>query len=74
MIDLDRLNLTEDAALYYNVEGVPVTIGHADHPGCRAWDEIPPRPFRVSSLQRNGWQVSVEDFRRLVAEALGGDP
>ena len=49
-----------------------MTIGHQAHPGCRAWDELPPRPFRVESLQRNGWRVSVLEFRQLVAEALGG--
>ena len=61
-----------DDGLYYNVDGTPVTIGHEAHPGCMAWDELPPRPFRVESLQRNGWRVSVLEFRQLVAEALGG--
>lgn len=49
-----------------------MTLGHQDHPGCMAWDQIQPRPFRMEFLQRNGRQVSVEDFLRPVIGALGG--
>ena len=70
MTRADPLNLPDDG-LYYTVDGIPVTLGHESHPGCMAWDELPPRPFRVESLQRNGWRITVLEFRRLVDEALG---
>ena len=66
MIDLDAWGLTESSALFYNVDGIPATIGHQRYPGCMAWDELPPRPFQVESLQRNGWMIAFGDFVKLL--------
>ncbi len=66
MINLQEYGLSEDAALYYNVDGIPVSIGLALHPGSVAWDEIPPRPFLFDSVQRNGWMIDFEDFVKLL--------
>ncbi len=66
MIDPAAFGLSEDAALFYNVDGIPASIGLASYPGCVAWDEIPPRPFCVESLQRNGWMIGFDEFLCLV--------
>jgi hypothetical protein len=73
MIDLEAWGLTEDSALFYNVDGIPATIGHPRYPGCMAWDELPPRPFRVESLQRNGWKIEFDGFVKLLFARVGED-
>jgi hypothetical protein len=73
MIDPEAWGLTEDPALFYNVDGIPATIGHPRYPGCMAWDELPPRPFRVESLQRNGWGIEFDDFVKLLSARVGED-
>ena len=71
MIDLEAWGLTEDSALFYNVDGIPATIGHPRYPGCMAWDELPPRPFRVESLQSNGWRIEFDEFVKLLSNPPG---
>ena len=73
MLDLDLYGLSDDSALFYNVDGIPVTIGHSLYPGCMAWDVIPPRPCRVESLQRNGWMVGFSEFVRLLTPSDNPD-
>ena len=66
MTDPNSYGLIEDSGLFYNVDGIPATIGHVRFPGCMAWDELPPRPFSLDSLKRNGWMIEFADFMKLL--------
>ena len=54
-------------AKFFDVEGIPVSIGAGDAvPYCAAWDVSPPRPFDPDSARRNGAPVSEDRFKRLI--------
>jgi len=66
---------------YFDVEGVPVTLGLVEGFEtlyCAAWDQAKPRPFPADSARRNGAPISQEDFlalrKRLVADESKKSP
>lgn len=70
MIDLKEHGVEPNSAIFYNYEGIPVTIGHQKYPGTVAWDKIPPRPFPPKSLYRNGYMIDFEAFKSLLTTSL----
>jgi hypothetical protein len=60
------MKFSKDAE-FFDVEGIPVSIGAGDSgPYCAAWDVSPPRPFDPDSARRNGAPVSEDQFKRLI--------
>ncbi len=60
------MKFSKDAE-FFDVEGIPVSIGAGDSgPYCAAWDVSPPRPFDPDSARRNGAPVSGDIFERLI--------
>lgn len=58
-------------AEFFNVEGIPVTIGsYKGAPYCARWDEPVPRVFNPDSARRNGTPMLEEPFLDLVEKLL----
>lgn len=58
---------------FFDVEGVPVSLGNVPGVGlsCAAWDVAPPRVFDPDSARRNGAPVSMSEFLPMLSpEAL----
>lgn len=54
---------------FFDVEGIPVTIGAGDaSPGiyCAAWDVKPPRKFNPESARENGAPIDQAAFEAMV--------
>ena len=62
-----------EVCVFINVDGLPITVGHPEFSGCRAWDKSPPREFPIDSAMRNGVYVSVEDFEKLLTLSQAGE-
>lgn len=61
---------TTDSVLFFNVEGIPVTIGIIKgHPYCARWDFPETRWFDPDSARRNGKPLSESEFKTLLAES-----
>lgn len=59
----------DKALCLFDVDGVPVSGGHPEAPGCKAWDTDPPRTFSPESVESSGRPVPPATFAALVAEA-----
>lgn len=60
-----------EKAEFFNVEGIPVTIGsYKGAPYCARWDEPVPRVFNPDSARRNGTPMLEEPFVDLVEKLL----
>lgn len=56
-----------DTTEFFNVEGIPVTIGVVKgHPYSAAWDTPESRWFDPDSARRNGKPLSKEEFADLL--------
>lgn len=51
---------------FFDVEGIPVSLGNFCGSYSLAWDRVPPRPFPPDSARRNGAPVSPEAFAKLL--------
>lgn len=52
---------------FFDVEGMPVTVGAGLPPAYGIAWESPPRPFPADSAHRNGAPISEAEFRAIVA-------
>lgn len=62
-------------SLFFNVGGVPVSLGNCDSdevPACAAWDVSPPRRFDPELARRRGEPVSLRRFQAMVTEIFPG--
>ena len=60
---------------FFNVDGVPVSLGNCDSdevPACAAWDVSPPRRFDAESARRQGEQISLRRFHSMVTDVFAG--
>jgi hypothetical protein len=60
---------------FFNVDGIPVSLGNCDSedvPACAAWDVSPPRRFDADSARRYGAQISLQRFHSMVADVFAG--
>jgi hypothetical protein len=62
-------------SLFFNVDGVPVSLGNCDSdevPLCAAWDVSPPRRFDEASARQYGASISLRRFHQMVTETFAG--
>jgi hypothetical protein len=62
-------------SLFFNVDGVPVSLGNCDSdevPACAAWDVSPPRRFDPESARCYGAQISLRRFHSMVTDVFAG--
>ncbi len=62
-------------SLFFNVDGVPVSLGNCDSdevPACAAWDVSPPRKFDAESARRYGAPISLRRFHAMVTDVFAG--
>ncbi len=60
---------------FYDVEGVPVSLGNCDSdevPVCAAWDVSPPRRFDALAARQYGAAISQRRFHEMVAATFAG--
>jgi hypothetical protein len=62
-------------SLFFNVDGIPVSLGNCDSdevPACAAWDVSPPRRFDADSARRYGAPISLRRFQAMVTDVFAG--
>jgi hypothetical protein len=55
-------------AFFFEVEGIPVSVGHPEFPGCMSWESEPPKEFSVDRAIKDGRMIREEEFLTLVKE------
>ncbi len=62
-------------AQFFNVGGIPVSLGNCDSdevPACAAWDVSPPRRFDPDLARLAGEQISLRRFQSMVTDVFAG--
>lgn len=65
------LDLLSKDAEFFDVEGIPVSLGEPSAGlYSAAWDVVPPRDFNPESARRNGAPIPADEFARMVVVAM----